>query len=149
MDELEKKPVTRKTPSLNCFNTHSDRDSPPAKKAPAKVAPPAQRKNQIAGRQRRHHTISSATSRDILAAAKKYADENPYATGNMIYPRKNPNFADPEEISYDVQMRLDSPDKIFIPERYLDDEIEPENAKERTRRLMKAEDIRRMLATPT
>ncbi|XP_055342399.1 uncharacterized protein LOC129590959 isoform X2 [Paramacrobiotus metropolitanus] len=142
MKELEEQP--RRCPNLNCFA--SDRDSPEEAES-LKVlyhysAPSPPPKQKSAARRRRHHTISSAAGRDILEAVRKAADDREH------YAVPAPSGSQMEEISYDLQLRLDSPEKIYIPERFTDFEEEPDDASVKRERRLKAENIRRMLATP-
>ncbi|OQV23724.1 hypothetical protein BV898_02461 [Hypsibius exemplaris] len=118
--------------------------------------PPIRKTKTIAStRARRHHTISSENPSAIIAARRAYNNErysDNEAMSDDIFPSRKSSLDDDadEAISYDYQIRLNSPDPISIPERYLDLEQEREVEDEigLKRRKAKAEDIRRMLAVP-
>ena len=146
--EKKPRPLAMALPSLNCCNTQNERDSPENEKSVGYRSPIPLKKGKgknASGRGRRHNTISSASSKDILAAALRYNEDLADDDGGFVVHKEKERVV-PDEICYDIQLRLDSPDKIYIPERSTDFEEELEEV--RSRRKVKAENIRRMLAAP-
>jgi hypothetical protein len=163
MRDLEQTPA-QTTDQKNAFNTHSDfngyskqenglPDTPSmfSSHGYPPLPPTRKLKNGPATKFRRHHTISSGNPSAIYAARRAYSEKNMdnETLSDDIIPSRKSSLNDEEAIPYDFQLRLNSPDPITIPERYLDAETyEQEDDIAKRQRSAKTEAIRRMLAVP-